>query len=110
MKSRFALLTSLLGAAGGGVLALRSRRARGLARRAYRSVSDAGRARATATANRLDARIRTIETDTDPAEHGRRWRHQTLVSARDALVAVGHDTERGEEPVGAASGNGASPH
>ncbi|MDH3227811.1 MAG: hypothetical protein OEM67_12100 [Thermoleophilia bacterium] len=107
MNSRIALTAALIGGAVGVALALRSERTRKVARRAYSTTTSATRARAAATAERLDVMIRDLESEKDEAAGGNQWRYQTLVSARDALVAVGHGTED-REPVGATASNGAS--
>lgn len=107
MNSRMALTAALVGGAIGVAVALRSERTRNVAHRAYRATNSATRARAAATAERLDVIIRDIESDKQEAPTGHQWRYQTLVSARDALVAVGHGTDE-PEPVGAATSNGAS--
>jgi hypothetical protein len=106
MNSRIALTAAFIGAAAGVALALRSERTRAAARRACDATSSATRARAAAAAERLDVMIRDIESDTGEGAGGNQWRYQTLVSARDALVAVGQASED-RDPVGAAAGNGA---
>jgi hypothetical protein len=107
MDSRIALTAALVGGAVGVALALRSERTRTVVHRAYRATNSATRARAAATAERLDVMIREIESEKEETPTGHQWRYQTLVSARDALVAVGHGTDD-REPVGAAVSNGAS--
>jgi hypothetical protein len=105
MKSRIVLGTALVAAAAGLVAGVRYERTRQMAERAYRRSTALTRAQATATAERLDAVIREIETS-ERAETGTDWRYQTLVGARDALVALGG--EAAEADPGVPSDNGSA--
>jgi hypothetical protein len=107
MNNRIALTSALIAAGVGAALALRSERTRRAAQRAYSATTSTTRAQAAATAERLDVIIRDIESDKDAAADGNQWRYQTLVSARDALVAVGRGTQE-DEPVSATPSNGSS--
>lgn len=107
MNSRIALTAALISVGMGAALAVRSERTRRAAQRAYSATTSATRAQAAATAERLDVMIRDIESEKDAAADGRQWRYQTLVSARDALVAVGHGGQEAES-VGATPSNGGS--